>query len=81
VAETSKRRLAARWGLNAESPIAREILENLDLSVLEFVAATRKARVLREMPADMLSRTIREALDGGDPKVRKLLLDQRWRKR
>jgi hypothetical protein len=75
------RRLAARWGLNPSSGEARELLENVDASVDVYISVKRKAVVQRRIPSKYVSSTPREALDAGDPTVRKLLLDKRWRKR
>ena len=78
--DPAKRKLAEGWGLNADSSTTEEILEHLDMSVAEFVGSMRKGSIRRELPAEALDSTLREALDGGDPKVRKLLLDRRWRR-
>ncbi len=46
----------------------------------EFISRFR-LRVRRSFPGEYLSRTLQEAFDSGDPRVRKLLLDSRWVKR
>jgi hypothetical protein len=74
-------RLARRWGLNAESEITRQILEDPSRPVDEFISKYRKASVRRRFPAEFLPLTLEEALDRGDPAVRKLLTDSRWLKR
>jgi hypothetical protein len=78
--DPAKRKLAEGWGLNVDSPTTSEILDRLDMSVAEFVGSMRKGSILRELPAEVLDSTLREALDSGDPKVRKLVLDRRWRR-
>jgi len=78
--DPAKRKLAEGWGLNADSPTTEEILERLDMSVSEFVGLMWKGSIRRKLPAEALDSTLREAFDSGDPKVRKLLLDRRWRR-
>jgi hypothetical protein len=78
--DPAKRKLAEGWGLNADSPTTEEILEHLDMSVSTFVGLMRKGSIHRELPSEVLDLTLREALDSSDPKVRKLLLDRRWRR-
>jgi hypothetical protein len=74
-------RLARRWGLNLESDVAREVIDHRAMIVGEFISRFRLARVRRSFPGEYLSRTLQEAFDSGDPRVRKLLLDSRWVKR
>lgn len=78
--DPAKRKLAEGWGLNTDSPTTAEILEHLDMSVSEFVGLRRKGSIRHELPSEVLDLTLREALDSSDPKVRKLLLDRRWRR-
>ena len=78
--DPAKRKLAKGWGLNADSSTTEEILEHLDMSVAEFVGSMRKGSIRRELPAEALDSTLREAFDSGDTTVRKLLLDRRWRR-
>jgi hypothetical protein len=74
-------RLATRWHLRHESEVTKQILQNTDLTVDEFIARFRMSRVRRSFPGEYLGRTLHEAFESGDPRVRKLLLDSRWVKR
>ena len=76
-----RERLAKRWGLRLDSEIAEQVLDNTDMTVDAFIASFRQARVRRSFPGEYLGRTLHEALDSGDARVRKLLLDSRWVKR
>lgn len=78
--DPAKRKLAEGWGLNADSSTTEEILERLDMSVSQFVGLMRKGKHPSRAARGGLNFAPREALDSGDPKVRKLLLDRRWRK-
>jgi hypothetical protein len=75
------RALARRWGLNIDSEEVLELLDHVDSQVGDFISLHRKAAILREFPSEFLALTLREAFDSGDPKVRKLLISKRWRKR
>lgn len=58
--------LAKRYGLNASSPTTRQLLDNLDSSVSQYISRFRRAGVRREFPSDVLNKTVRKALESGD---------------
>jgi len=70
-------RLAQKYGLNLNSPKARQILENLDMSVEEFVGKFRQGSIKQAAGWRFDGMTVRQALDSGG---RKLLTDGRFDK-
>lgn len=72
---------ARGWGLNLDSEVARTVIDNSTMTVGEFIAHFRQAQVRRYFPAEYLTRTLEEAFESRDPRVRRLLLDSRWVKR
>ncbi|MFN7963315.1 MAG: RHS repeat-associated core domain-containing protein [Thermoanaerobaculia bacterium] len=72
---------ARRLGLNANSATTRQVLNNLDMPVADFIARYRQGRVLRELPGELLDgrATVEEALQFSS-KVKKLLIDGRFAK-
>jgi RHS repeat-associated protein len=70
-------KLAQRYGLNLNSEKSRQILDNLDMSVEEFVGKYRWGSIKRAPGWTFDGMTVREALDAG---ARKLLTDGRFSK-
>jgi hypothetical protein len=73
-------KLGKKFGLNASSATSRNVLENLNMPVHQFISQNRKASILREFPAEYLNRTVGEALKEGGTDVSKLLTDLRFAK-
>lgn len=53
---------------------------NRGMTVKDFVAQFRQAKILRELPAEFLDQSVEAALRSKDPRVRKLLTDGRFAK-
>lgn len=70
--------IAKRVGLNIESPIARQVLNNLDMMVTDFIGKFRRGAISRKFTSEFLDRTVEEALLEGGSSVRKLLTDTRF---
>ncbi|MES5484933.1 RHS repeat-associated core domain-containing protein [Bradyrhizobium sp. INPA03-11B] len=73
-------RLGAKFGINANSEVGANILQNLNTPVANFIAQNRLAGILREFPGQYLNKTVGQALQEGGSTVRKLLLDSRFAK-
>jgi RHS repeat-associated protein len=73
-------RLGAKFGINANSEVGANVLNNLNTPVREFIAQNRAASILRVFPGECLNCTVGQALQKGGSTVRKLLLDQRFTK-
>ncbi|RME50658.1 MAG: hypothetical protein D6790_20945, partial [Caldilineae bacterium] len=70
-------RIARKLKLNLESATARQVLNSLDETVSSFVGQFRKAKILRELPSEVLDLPVENALKYST-KVRKLLIDGRF---
>ncbi len=70
-------RLAQKYGLNANSPKARQLLENLNVKVEDFVGKYRLGSIKQAEGWKFDGMTVKEALDAG---ARKLLTDGRFDK-
>jgi hypothetical protein len=70
-------KLAQRYGLNANSPKARQLLENLDMKVEDFVGKYRLGSIKQAEGWKFDGMTVKQALDAGG---RKLLTDGRFDK-
>jgi len=71
-------RLARRFNLRASSPTTRVLLENLEMTVDEYIAQYRQGRVRGMLSTAVRAGTVREALEAGDSTVRKMLTDGRF---
>jgi RHS repeat-associated protein len=71
-------RLGAKFGINADSEVGANILNNLNTPVSDFISANRQASIMRVFPRELLDGTVAQAL--GDSTARKLLLDSRFAK-
>jgi hypothetical protein len=71
-------RLGQKFGLNADSAVARNILENLNMTVSQFISENRAASILRKFPTEYLDKTLAQALSEGGNTVRKLHTDGRF---
>lgn len=73
---------AKKFNLNAESPTSRQILDNLEMDVQEFISNYRKAGIEGVFPGEYLEKGVklRDALKEGGSTVRKLLTDGRFTK-
>src|SRR5213078_1915338 len=71
---------AEKVGLNAKSPTGKQILENLDTPVTDYLAKFRQARVRSLFPRELLNEPLREALLDGRSIVRKFLVDTEYAK-
>lgn len=71
---------ARRHQLNTESPTTRQLLNHLDETVDQFCRMYRSGKIRRELPTDVLDKTVEEALRSGTSKMRKLLTDGRFSK-
>jgi hypothetical protein len=71
-------RFAFRHGLETSSETTHQILENLNMNFDAFVGKYRRGAILREIPDQIRRGTVREALETGDKKVRKLLTSRRF---
>jgi pyruvate/2-oxoglutarate dehydrogenase complex dihydrolipoamide acyltransferase (E2) component len=69
------RNWAQRHGLDLRSETTAEILNNLDITVQEFKARFRSGWT--EFTTDQLKMTVREAINSGESRLRKLLINQR----
>ena len=65
--------------LNAQSEASRQVLDNLDLSVKDFVGKFRKASIRSVLPAEVWDMPVEKALQHSTT-VRKLLIDGRFAK-
>jgi RHS repeat-associated protein len=74
--------LARKLGLNMNSATTRQLLNNLDMPVSEFVGLFRKASILRRLPGEVLEAgvTVEQALLSYGSTVRKLLTAGRFAK-
>jgi hypothetical protein len=70
-------KLAQKYGLNANSPKSRQVLENLDMRVEDFVGKYRLGSIKNAEGWRFNGMTVREALEAG---ARKLLTDKRFDK-
>lgn len=75
---------ARRFSLNPNSLPSRQILDNLDTKVVDFIGKFRKGSVKSEVPGEFLDKTLEEAFKEADSelrkKLRKLLIDGRFAK-
>ncbi|OJW68941.1 MAG: hypothetical protein BGO68_01805 [Candidatus Amoebophilus sp. 36-38] len=70
--------LAKKLKLNINSPVAKQLLDNLDMTVEVFVSKFRKSSIKEVLPGEFLNMTIEEALKSGNTTVRKLLMQGRF---
>jgi hypothetical protein len=70
-------KLAQKYGLNANSPKTRQLLENLNVKVEDFVGKYRLGSIKNAEGWKFDGMTVKEALDAG---ARKLLTDGRFDK-
>ncbi len=70
--------LAKKYDLNASSPTSLQILNGLQMTCKEFIAAYRKPGIVSVFPGEYLLMTVQAALDAGKSTVRKLLTDGRF---
>ena len=70
-------KLAQKYGLNANSPKTRQLLENLNTKVEDFVGKYRLGSIKNAEGWKFDGMTVKEALDAG---ARKLLTDGRFDK-
>jgi hypothetical protein len=73
-------KIARKLKINAASEAGQQLLDNLGLTVDEFVSKFRKAGIRARIPSEFLQKTVLEALQAGDSTVRKLLTDSRFAK-
>ena len=72
--------LAKQLGLNINSATTRQLLNNLDITVDEFISTFRKGSIREVFPGEFLDMSVEAALQSRDSTVRKLLLDGRFTK-
>jgi hypothetical protein len=70
-------RLARALRLNINSPTTRQIIDNANLTVRDFVGRFRQASIGRELPGEFLDTPVKDAIRTSDT-VRKLLLQSRF---
>ena len=74
-------RIARDLRMNVNSATTRQVLNNLDMPVGEFVSRFRQGRVLREIPQSLLQNEAKvEQAIRHSSKVKKLLVDGRFAK-
>lgn len=71
--------IAKKLKLDVNSPTTRQVLNNLDTKVTDFIGQYRQGKIRRQFPGEFLDRSVEEAIVA-DPTVRKLLLDKRFAK-
>ena len=71
------KKLADKFHLDPNSETSRNILNNLEMTVERFVAKFRAGTIKGELPGELLKGTVRQALESGNSKIRKLLTSQR----
>jgi RHS repeat-associated protein len=70
--------LARKLGINAASPGSKAALQNLDMTVEDFIGLFRKASVKSQLPGEYLKESVESALKSGNSTVRKLLLNREY---
>ena len=71
---------AKKLGLNVESTTTQSLLQNLNMSVSDFIGKFRKGGINSVIPGEYLNMSVREALEKGGSTIRKLLTDRRFQK-
>jgi hypothetical protein len=72
--------LAKKFDLNANSKTTKSIMENLDMTALDFISKFRQGSIKNELPSEYLNKSVKEVLKVKNSTARKLLIDGRFLK-
>jgi len=72
-------KLAKKYGINANSPTAKQLLENFDLKATEWIGKYRQGKI-KSVLGDTGDKTIGQVFDAADSQTRKMNLDGRFAK-
>ena len=71
-------KLAKKLRISATGKAGVQILDNLNVTVDEFISNFRKAGIRSRVPGEFLDKTVLEALQSGNSTIRKLLTNTEY---
>ena len=72
-------KLAKKYGINANSPTTKQLLESFDMKAADWISKYRQGKI-KSVLGDVGEKTIGEVFDAADSKTRKMILDGRFAK-
>jgi RHS repeat-associated protein len=76
---TDEEKWARKHQLKLDSPRAKQVVDNRDMKVVDFVGKFRQGKIWGVLSQEEWGqRTVREAIEEGGTTVRKMLTDNRW---